>query len=346
MAYLRLNISNLCNFSCKYCHVFKLIDNQVPMKVMDYETMGSYIEDFIKILDVNNEKNLILSIYGGEPLINKKNLFRIVEKYGNSHNGISINWMVNTNGSMFTEEVAEFFKTHDLDVHLSADGFEETHNKNRIDKFGKKTFDKVEKALSLVQKHKVRAQINSFIFPENINNLFEIIDLAKKFGIHRIYLDLFYDTQERAMKPGTFSQKYFEAYKHGLANGVRISGPWTKALTAYTTGSLTKNSSNKNHAPSINVTADGKFFYNINPKMQPLSVENLKYEKFMANYHTSEEWFKTVVKENCSYCFLREACKGTVITNFQYHTRLDKGWKRACLSTRELIKLIKNLRRT
>ncbi len=345
MAYLRLNVSNLCNFSCKYCHVFKLTKNETPMKIMDYETIKYSIETFCNILKKYGENNLTLSIYGGEPLINKQNLFKAVKKYGNHWEDVHINWMVNTNGSLFDEEVADFFKKYGVDVHLSVDGFEETHNQNRTDKFGKKTFDKVEKALSLIKQKNVKAQINSFIFPENINNLSELVDLAKKFNIYRMYLDFFYDTKNRTILPSLFSNKYFETYKYGLENDVRIYGPWTQILIKHTKKEI-KKQEKKYKTPAINITVDKKFFFNFAPIMEPLDIRCLNYDNFIDNYRGLYEQFRILVENNCKYCFLKKSCNGTMMTQFQYHTKMDKGWKRTCASTREVIKLIKNQPKT
>lgn len=338
MAYLRLNISNLCNFSCKYCHVFKLVENKAPMKVMDYETMCYAIEHFIEIIRKHNENSLTLSIYGGEPLINKHNLFRVIEKYQNTYNGIGIEWFVNTNGSLLTEEVADFFKEHNVDVHLSADGFKEIHNMNRVDKFGKGTFDRVEKALSLIKQNNLKAQINSFVFPENINNLIDIVNLAKKYGIRRIYLDLFYDSQNREIRSGTMSAKYFEAYAYGLKNGVHISGPWTPIFKRYTR----KNEAfDKKRVPTIDVTVEGRYFFKCSPRMEPLTLDKLNDNDFISNWKQNMEQFRALVDNNCKYCFLKKSCDGRIISQFQYHTRLSKGWKHACISTQEIIKAIK-----
>lgn len=336
MAYLRLNISSLCNFSCKYCHVFKINKNKPQSKVMDYDIMDFSIKNYLDILKKHDENSLFISIYGGETLINKKNLFRIIEKYNNSYQDVSINWMVNTNGSLLTDEVADFFKKYNTDVHLSADGFEETHNKNRIDKFGKGTFGLVEKALFLIKQKGVKSQINSFVFPENVNRLFEIVDLAKKFSINRIYLDLFYDTQNRELSSSMISKKYFDVYEYGLKNSIFISGPWTRVFRKDIKRGY------HNRMPSINITVDGKFFFNCCPTMKPLDLEHLNYGDFMNAYTQALHQFKELTYNNCGYCFLRKSCNGTMISQFQYHTGLETGWKNVCRSTREIIKLIKN----
>lgn len=297
--------------------------------------MDFSIKNFIQILKKQDETFLTMSIYGGEPLINKKNLFKAIEKYKNEYQGIKINWVVNTNGSLLTEKIVDFFKKYDVDVHLSVDGFEEIHNQNRIDKFNKGTFVKAEKALHLIKQKKVRAQINSFVFPENLNNLFDLIGLAKKFDIQRIYLDLFYDTQKRAIHSGILSKKYFGAYKYGLKEGVKISGPWTRAFLGYT-----GKKQRIRKTPRITVTAEGKFFFGCNPLMEPLDLNNLRYDLFIDNFKKIANQFEELVESNCKYCFLRKSCAGSMINQFRYHTRLNNGWKRSCESAKEIIKLI------
>lgn len=335
MAYLRLLVSNLCNFACKYCHVFKITKNTYPTRIMDFDTMAFSIENFIKILKKNNESSLTISNYGGETLTNKKNLFKAIEKYKNKYEGINIEWWISTNGSLFTEEVADFLKKYDAEIHISADGFAETHNRNRIDKFGKGTFDRVEKALYLIKTKKLRAHINSFIFPENSDNLFEIVDLAKKFDIPRIYLDLLYDTQGRGILPIILSKKYSEIYNYGLENNVKIVGPWTRFFN------------NKKFSypktPPVVVTVEGKFFFNRYPTMTPLDPKYLSNsDDFTFYYKEKASQFKKLVDANCKYCFLKKACNGLMINQFRYHTRLDSGWEKTCETVRRIIKLIKN----
>lgn len=337
MAYLRLNVSNLCTFSCKYCHVFKLMKNKLPLKVMDFEIMDSSIKNFIEILKRYGENFLTLSVYGGEPLINKKNLFRIIEKYGNEHAGVKLDWWVYTNGSLITEEILDFFKRYNVDIHISVDGAKETHNKNRVDKFNKGTFDRVESALELIKAKKVRAQINSFVFPENINNLSDMVDIAKRFDINRVHIDMFYDTQERAISSDIISKKYFEAYKYGLKNGVYVFGPWSRILRRYL-----KQDHQPHKTPSINITVNGKFSFFLYPLMEPIDLKYLNYNDIIDSYSEAYNKFFALVRDNCKYCFLRKSCNGSMIYGFMYHTMLNKGWKRSCESIKEIIKLIKN----
>ena len=371
MVWLRLNISNLCNFSCKHCHVFKITDNILPKKLMSYETMDYAISTFIDLMNQNNQKNLTLSIYGGETLLNKKNLFKAIEKYGNNYSGVNIYWIVNTNGSLLNEEIAEFFKKHNIDVHISCDGYEKIHNLNRVDKFGSGTFEKVEKALKLIKKHNLKAQINSFIMPENFNKLKDIVDIAKKYSINRIYLDLFYSNVMLDSKE--IVERYFEVYSYGLANNVRVHGPWSSVLNRYLedetkTGAFrhqmkarqeipkirtvkTEMSSyfrylnnEKSHSsiPSINVNVDDSFFFNRYPMTRHLKL-NIKNFKDIINskrYKLFLDSVNSYFNKECKDCYLFNSCFGSAITQYQYHVIKKQGFEESCEFTRDVIEVL------
>lgn len=324
MARLRLNISNVCNFSCKHCHVFKITDNKLPKTLMSFGTMDYSIKTFIELMKKHGNKNLTISIYGGEPLINKKNLFEIIKKYRSNYSGVSISWVVNTNGSLLTEEDAWFFKEHNVDIHISCDGGEQTHDKTKIDKLGKGTFSRVKKALELVKKYDLVAQLNSYVMPENLDHLKEIVDVAKKYNISRIYLDLFYSKNMTSAEE--VFKKYLEVFAYGADNDVKIFGPWDK---------VSENGSNDylSELPtSIDVNVDGSFFFNAFPmtKKMKFDIKNLKSIVESEEYPNFIHSVKNYFKKKCGDCSISSLCHGEAIRQFQYHVIEEEGYERSC----------------
>jgi sulfatase maturation enzyme AslB (radical SAM superfamily) len=303
---------------------------------MSYETMDYAITTYLDLMKQYNQNNLTISIYGGETLINKKNLFKIIEKFGNN-SGVNIYWIVNTNGSLLTEEVAEFFKKYNIDVHISCDGYENIHNKNRIDKFGNGTFKKVEKALELIKKINLKAQINSYVMPENINNLKDIVDIAKKYNINRIYLDLFYSSTMLDSK--LVVKNYFDAYSYGLINNVKVHGPWTRVLNRY----LNNIRLYYPYLPSINVNVDDTFFFNMYPMTRKFKL-NIKNFRDILNSKEYPKFLDSVnayFSKKCRGCYLFASCFGCAITQYQYHVIKKEGFEESCNFTREIIYMIK-----
>jgi radical SAM protein with 4Fe4S-binding SPASM domain len=331
MAWLRLNISNLCNFSCKHCHVFKISENRLPKSLMSYEIMDRSIKTVIGLIKKHGEENLTISIYGGETLLNKKNLFKIVKKYGTNCSGVSIYWIVNTNGSLLIEDDAKFAKENNLDIHVSCDGAEQTHNKTKLDKFGKGTFSQVKKALELIKKFQVLAQLNSYVMPENIDHLKEIVDVAKEFGISRIYLDLFYSPD--MINAEEVFEKYMEVYSYGLENGVRVTGPWTRLLEARQRG----------ESLGVEVAVDGSFFFNAFPLSRKMKFNVKDLEKIIDSkkYSDFKSSTRNYYNERCSGCSIYDICGGTAIAQFQYHVIKEEGYEEVCNFMKMIIPKLK-----
>ena len=335
MITLRLNISNLCNFSCKYCHVFKITDNKMPKQLMSYETMELAITEFIKLMNNRNETSMNIQIYGGETLLNRKSLFKVIEKFGNLDSGVGINWIVYTNGSLMTPEDALFFEKYDVDIHISCDGYAPVHNLKRVDKFGKGTFDKVERALKLIKEHGLRAQLNSYGTLENIDHLRDLVDIAKEYGISRVHIDLLYSKD--MLDPEKYAEKYYDAYKYGVENGIRVFGPWTRVVM---------NMSHKSHrrpaVPTIGVEVDGRFFFFSYPVMRDRNLYIGNLNSIMES-NESSEFFKSVYNyylNKCRGCELCDHCFGHAIKNFQFHMIAKEGYGKSCDYMRRMVSLI------
>ena len=178
MNWLRLHVSNLCNFKCPNCHVFELGENDLPNRVMSQEVFDKAVEVFIDSLLHLNFKETMISIYGGETLANKKVIKEGLLKFGENYKGIKIHWVMNTNGSLLKEEDVLFFKKHKLEIHVSVDGKEEVHNLSRPTHQGKGTYHMVTPALELIKKHEAPSQINSYMMLSNYNHLKDLVDIA------------------------------------------------------------------------------------------------------------------------------------------------------------------------
>jgi len=295
--------------------------------------MDLALKQYLTMLKVKKIKGIKVSIYGGEPLLNKKNLFGLIEKYGGRYRGINLEWIVNTNGSLLTEQDILFFKKYNVDIHLSCDGFERTHNQNRIDKLGHGTFQKTKKALVLIKKRKVSSQINSFVMPENIEHLKEIVEIAKKFGIKRIYLDLFY--APKMMNASKVTEKYFEVYEYAKSQGVELFGPWNEVCENYLSGQHFKYPA----MPSVDVNVDGSWSFARIPQnnlIRTFKLDDFR-NKFILNQYTHLiSRAKRYLDKECQKCSLKEFCFGKAIFQYQYHTKKVRGWQEVCRFMRQM----------
>ena len=138
-------------------------------KFMNHETIIKTIKSFINVNQKKGDYFLRVHLFGGEPLINKAEIYKAIKLLKNAYKKTKIEWVLNTNGSLIAKEDADFFRNYDVQVNVSCDGFASTHDKNRVNHKGEGTHSCVEKALKNLRKYSVNTQINSFVNPNNIN---------------------------------------------------------------------------------------------------------------------------------------------------------------------------------
>ena len=343
MPWLRLHLTNLCNFNCPGCHVFKISPNSVPATNMPYAIAEKAILFFVNLIKKHLpwEKEFYLSIYGGEPLLNRLVLYKLLEKYSSNFQGIKANWIVNTNGSLLNKEDLKLFISPGVDIHLSVDGKEAKHNKTRVDKLGRKTFSRVMEAVDLIKESNYpNLQFDSVANPFEIENMNEIVEVANEKGVRRIHFDLFYSPQyPQDFSLRDYSQKYAQAYFQGKEKAISIfstpfSQIYSNLLQKMEVGFVSTS------FPALEVYADGSFIFGELPLIKPF--DNL------SNIEQDDVWNRRMklllglVKENelkCGNCYLYPYCKGSMRRIFRYHTLTMKNEDNICDIVRETIRI-------
>ena len=113
---------------------------------MSQDVMQEALDQYIIAMESWGLKDLTISLYGGETLLARKSLFPFMDKIGSFYRGINIRWILNSNGSLLTEDDVVFFQKFErFEFHLSIDGPEEVQTKSRPDKSGKNSFDLCER---------------------------------------------------------------------------------------------------------------------------------------------------------------------------------------------------------
>lgn len=335
MVFCRLNITSSCNLACKHCHAENY--HEKP-KFMEPETMEYSIETLVDLLIESGKRELTLSIYGGEPLLNKRTLFKAMEKFGNSHKGVNINWIINTNGTLLREIDMTILKKFNVDIHVSLDGPKQVHDLSRIHKNGSPTFEKAIAGLELCSRHGLRRQINSYVTPNNIDHLRELVDIADKFGAGRIYLDWLY-SPDTLMKPSKVVHNYLKALKYAELLDINLNGPWKKVWSRYKNKDQIQLNS-KSVLNSIEILPEGKFFFRLYPmtRKNPFRISRLKQiiksEKANKFIGSCKKYFE----KKCQGCFLKDYCFGAAIMQYQYHTNEDSNSQSICTLTKMITK--------
>jgi uncharacterized protein len=108
---------------------------------------------------------------------------RVVELQKPFRNSKRIRNVVQTNGTLLADEWCAFFREHDFFVGLSLDGPREIHDRYRVDKKGRPTFDAVMKGVRLLQKHRVSFNALACVAKETAYKPLDVYRFFKNEGI-------------------------------------------------------------------------------------------------------------------------------------------------------------------
>lgn len=164
-----------CNMACAYCY-----ESHIP-SMMSEETAEAIIK-WIK-RELPNYKLITLQWFGGEPMLGFQQVVRISREVRDlaSSLGVSCILHMTTNGYLFNEErIREIIASGIWDFQITLDGPPATHDRLRVRRDGKGTFDRIfQNIISLVRadrKVRVTLRVNF-----NHSNLHEIPTLLEMF---------------------------------------------------------------------------------------------------------------------------------------------------------------------
>jgi uncharacterized protein len=148
-----------CNIDCKYCFFLSkeaLYPNEKHR--MSAATLEAYIR---QLLESHRDPEVTVAWQGGEPTLMGVDFFRrsmeLVERF--KRPGQRVLHTFQTNGIALDDEWCAFLKEHEVLVGLSIDGPRDIHDRHRVTRGGKGTFDLVMKGWQHLRKHGVEFNI-------------------------------------------------------------------------------------------------------------------------------------------------------------------------------------------
>lgn len=230
---LRLNVTHNCNLCCSYC--FESNSKQyLGHQTMDRETAQKATDVFLQILKKNGRSEGNVRFFGGEPLLNYSLIVYLVNYVKSTRPAdVQIRYVVNTNGTLITDEMAEFFHENDIQVVVSLDGVGKTNDYYRIDRDGKGSFERVDRGLCCLLMHHCSVDVATVVNETNLNLLGEIVDyvcdLNARFscecGLALSYVHITHE--ETKTKSADRVSKIMEAIKKARQRGVNCYGGFT-----------------------------------------------------------------------------------------------------------------------
>ena len=144
-----------CNLACKYCYYLE--KNNLYQNSHRHLMSDDMLEQFTReYIEAQTMPQVLFTWHGGEPLMRSIDFYKkalaLQKKYAH---GKQIDNVIQTNGTLLTDEWCEFFAQNHWLVGISIDGPQEYHDHYRVTPAGKPSWEKVMQGISLLKKHRV-----------------------------------------------------------------------------------------------------------------------------------------------------------------------------------------------
>ena len=139
---LTLTVSQTCNLACIYCYAGGGSFGG-PDQRMDWEVARQALEALIA--DTPPGGSVRVAFMGGEPMASRELIRRAVQhaRHRAAARAVSVGFSMTTNGTLVTEEDADFLAEHRFAVTVSLDGPRAANDRLRPSRAGAGSFDRV-----------------------------------------------------------------------------------------------------------------------------------------------------------------------------------------------------------
>jgi uncharacterized protein len=179
---LALVLNHQCNLRCRYCYAGRKFDRPMPMDV------ARRAVDFG--LERSGEKQLVLSFFGGEPMMEIERMEAVADYARGEAQRRSqrVSFSISTNGTLLDERRIRFLRDFVVHVQVSVDGVAAAQDRARPLAGGAPSFPLVDAHLRRLQSEGLLHQIVAVMTPETSSSLAESLRYLSSIGVVEIYL--------------------------------------------------------------------------------------------------------------------------------------------------------------
>jgi uncharacterized protein len=148
-----------CNIDCSYCYYLekeKLYPAEKKFRMAD-DVLESYVRQMITASLEAGMQEVSFAWQGGEPTMLGVDYFRKIVALQKrfASQGVRVTNAFQTNGMLLDDDWGAFLHDNGFLVGISIDGPKKVHDRYRVDRAGRPTFDKVMRGLEVLQRHNV-----------------------------------------------------------------------------------------------------------------------------------------------------------------------------------------------
>ncbi|GCE23944.1 cyclophane-forming radical SAM/SPASM peptide maturase GrrM/OscB [Dictyobacter kobayashii] len=177
--------SPLCNIDCRYCY----LPQRMLKKRIQFNTLERIFQALFSSALVGDDVTCIW--HAGEPLVLPIEFYREafrLQQQCNIHN-VHITNVFQTNATLINQPWCDFFQEALVEIGVSIDGPQRLHDAQRVDLFGRGTFERVMRGIRLLQENEIRFTTISVISEETTRHPEEFFDFFSELQPVRLGLN-------------------------------------------------------------------------------------------------------------------------------------------------------------
>jgi uncharacterized protein len=138
---LIVKVASRCNLNCTYCYMYNMGDETYKSqpKIMSNITVENLLYRMKEHSDLHNIDNMSIVFHGGEPMLTGMPFYEnfLARAKNILPETVQVDYLMQTNGVLLTEEWCAFLKEKNIVVGISMDSTPESNDKYRIYHNGK-----------------------------------------------------------------------------------------------------------------------------------------------------------------------------------------------------------------
>jgi uncharacterized protein len=150
-----LKIASRCNLDCAYCYVYNKGDTTWKRRppLMSDSVFDQALVRVREYCESSGQDSVGISFHGGEPcLIGARRFGRWCSRARSALSGTAaVRLVIQTNGTLLDSDWAKVLRDHDVRVGVSVDGPKSIHDRARLDRQGRGSYDAVARGLAALR---------------------------------------------------------------------------------------------------------------------------------------------------------------------------------------------------
>ncbi len=163
-----LKVASRCNLNCSYCFMYNLVDRswKSQPKIMSPDTFSETCTRIREHCLCHGQRSVSIALHGGEPMlvgIEVLREYRSIVRDELESAGIGVDFVMQSNGTIFSEELGEFLLESGIGIGISLDGPPDVQDTYRIDHRGRGSSPAVERTLRAITQPRYRPIFRGFL---------------------------------------------------------------------------------------------------------------------------------------------------------------------------------------